>query len=103
MNTVYLAKLYEDLKNEITPSAKAFIEIQQKEYSKEIERLNKELEEKEAILGGIQQLEAEIERLNNIINTIQQEMKNLYDTGILSIKPYYVWERIEILKGADKE
>lgn len=31
---------------------------------KEIERLNKELEEKEAILGGVQQLEAEIERLN---------------------------------------
>jgi hypothetical protein len=45
----------------------------------------------------------EIERLNNIINTIQQEMENLNDTGIFSIKPKYVWQRIETLKGVDKE
>ena len=44
------------------------------EKDKEIERLNKELEEKEAILGGIQQLEAEIERLNNIINELEKDM-----------------------------
>lgn len=49
------------------------------------------------------ELRQEIERLNNIINTIQQEMENLNDTGIFSIKPKYVWQRIEILKGVDKD
>ena len=65
----------------------------------EIKRLNKELEEKEAILGGIQQLEAEIERLNNIINNLWEylekakevttgEYKNAIKDIIHFIQPY---------------
>lgn len=48
-------------------------------------------------------MKEKVERLNNIINTIQEEMENLNDTGIFSIKPKYVWQRIETLKGVDKE
>ena len=44
---------------------------------KEIERLNKELEEKEAILGGIQQLEAEIERLKKENSRLRKKIKEL--------------------------
>jgi ribosomal protein L31E len=45
VNIIELAYLYHDLKDEMTPSTKEFIYKLQKEYSKEIERLNNIIKE----------------------------------------------------------
>ena len=82
------------------------------EKDKEIERLNKELEEKEAILGGIQQLEAEIERLNNIINELEKWFDDMNLESLASFDDYDIGEynaykkvinKLQELKGNDKK
>ena len=86
----------------------------------EIERLNKELEEKEAILGGIQQLEAEIERLkkdneylnkkhektiHNIMEFVDKNTFNHRNTGerILTLHGKGILDLLDICLGVDEE
>ena len=49
------------------------------------------------------ELRKEIERLNNILDTLEQDMALLNATGIKEIKPKYVFDRISTLRGVDKE
>lgn len=66
----------------------------------EIKRLNKELEEKEAILGGIQQLEAEIERLDKHKNEFQARIDKVIECLEEGIDfPYYDEDTKKYLKG----
>ena len=51
-----------------------------------------------------EELNKEIERLNNILDTLMQDMVSLNATGIKKeIKPKYVYDRIAMLRGVDKE
>ena len=46
----------------------------------------------------------EIQRLNSILDTLEQDMALLNATGIKEIKPKYVFDRIVMLReGVDKE
>lgn len=45
----------------------------------------------------------EIERLNNILDTLMQDMALLNATSKKEIKPKYVFDRIATLRGVDKE
>lgn len=45
----------------------------------------------------------EIERLNNILDTLMQDMALLNATSKKKIKPKYVFDRIATLRGVDKE
>lgn len=46
----------------------------------------------------------EIEKLNNILDTLMQDMALLDATGIKEIKPKYVFDRIAMLReGVDKK
>lgn len=50
-------------------------------------------------------LKQEIERLNNIINEIEKDIKNLYTYGIKNNAEQkdYLLNRLQELKGSDKE
>lgn len=48
-----------------------------------------------------QNLKKEIERLNNILDTLMQDMALLNATGKKEIKPKYVFDRIATLRGVD--
>ena len=109
MNTVELAEIYDYLKNELTPRTKGFIEKIQKEYSKEIERLNKENKELDKICARksryIDKKDLEIGRLNNIISELEKWLDkkekltfNSWNKGI-----HEVQRKLQELKGADKE
>ena len=52
---------------------------------------------------SIEYKDKEIERLNNIIEKIQNDMAYLDSMGINQVKPKIIWERIELLKGEDKK
>ena len=90
------------------------------ERDKEIERLNKELEtlkqpqvfidtqDMEERYGEElykEYLEKENKRLNNIINEIEKDIKNLYTYGIKNNAEQrdYLLNRLQELKGSDKE
>lgn len=49
------------------------------------------------------EMEKEIERLNNILDTLMQDMALLNATSKKEIKPKYVFDRIVTLRGDDKE
>ena len=49
------------------------------------------------------EMEKEIERLNNILDTLMQDMALLNATSKKEIKPKYVFDRIATLRGVDKE
>ena len=48
-------------------------------------------------------LEQEIERLNNILDTLMQDMALLNATGIKEVKVKQVFDRIVMLRGEDNE
>ena len=62
------------------------------QFQKIEKRINKKIHDKDK----------EIERLNNIIEKIQNDMIYLDSLGINQVKPKTIWERIELLKGAEK-
>ena len=89
-------------------------------HKEEIERLNKELEtlkqpqvfidtqDMEERYGEElykEYLEKENKRLNNIINEIEKDIKNLYTYGIKNNAEQrdYLLNRLQELKGSDKE
>ena len=45
----------------------------------------------------------EIERLNKILDTLMQDMAILNGCGKREIKPKYIFDRIVMLRGDDKE
>ena len=51
----------------------------------------------------VDDLYKEIERLNNILDTLMQDMALLNATGNKEIKPKYLFDRIVMLRGVDKE
>lgn len=51
----------------------------------------------------LQKKDNEIERLNNILDTLMQDMALLNATSKKEIKPKYVFDRIATLRGVDKE
>ena len=91
MNTVELAEIYEYLKNELTPRTKGFIEKIQKEYSKEIERLNKRVV---ALRETIRLANNNILKDISMIKTIGMEKQEIIQR---------LFETSKILEGVDKE
>lgn len=64
---------------------------------------NLEEHQKENRYQAIQVVLKEIERLNNILDTLMQDMALLNATSKKEIKPKYVFDRIATLRGVDKE
>jgi len=91
VNTVELAEIYEYLKNELTPRTKGFIEKIQKEYSKEIERLNKRVV---ALRETIRLANNNILKDISMIKTIGMEKQEIIQR---------LFETSKILEGVDKE
>lgn len=79
--------------------------------NKEIERLNKKIEQYEnpedmtlMFMWCDEKAKDEIKRLNNIINEIEEDIKNLYTYGIKNNAEQrdYLLNRLQELKGSDK-
>lgn len=71
---------------------------------KELQRLYIELNnESEKQEKEIERLNKQVNKLNNILDTLMQDMALLNATGKKEIKPKYVFDRIAILRGVDKE
>lgn len=99
MNNIYLACLYHDLKDEMTPRIKGFIDILQKEYSKEIERLKEELECTIPIVEHNKTITKhlkEIERLNYIIDKQDRDITSLTKSKLILKERYN--KAIEFIK-----
>lgn len=75
-------------------------------YFSKLKNNNLEITEKmlNDILSHMKTQDKEIERLNNILDTLMQDMALLNATGVKEIKPKYVFDRIVMLReGVDKE
>lgn len=51
----------------------------------------------------VKDYEKEIERLNNILDTLMQDMVLVDATSKKELKPKHVFDRIAMLRGVDKE
>lgn len=70
----------------------------------EIERLKEEYVMLQNASDKVEEeKDKEIERLNNILDTLMQDMALLNATSKKEIKPKYVFDRIATLRGVDKE
>lgn len=65
--------------------------------------IKKDGEYQRQLIECIELKNKEIERLNNILDTLMQDMALLNATGKKEIKPKYVFDRIATLRGVDKE
>ena len=54
------------------------------------------------LVEALEEANKEIERLNNILDTLMQDMALADAIGNKELKPKYVFDRIVVLRGDDK-